>query len=128
VFEGNAADYSKVGLKASPIEVLRLFWDEPVGVTPAVEVPFPRYALEIFDCTTQRWARVATGDEPFADLAENRLMKSLPLSLRPEPGVCLLARIARELTGHSAMYSDDVVVFLAPLPPTCTWTDASRSR
>ena len=127
VFEGSATDYSENGLKAPAREVLSLFWDEPRGITPAVEVPQPRYALEVFDVANERWARVYTGDEPFADLARLSREAHLPRSLRPEQGVCQLLRIARELTGHSAMYSDDVVVFLAPLPPVCTWTDASRS-
>ena len=80
------------------------------------------FALSIINLY-EVWIKVWTD----VDIARLETEKKIRSSLRPAPGVCQLVRLARELTGHSTLYSDDVVVFLAPLPPLCTWTDASRS-
>lgn len=126
VFDGNA-EYLVAGPKKPPRPTLEVSWEEPRSIVPGVSIPRTRYALEVFDASLDRWARVYTGSDNTVDLCALSEARKLPESLRPEPAVCLLTRVARELQGHSCVYSDEVVTFLSPMAPVAQWTDESQS-
>jgi len=124
VFDGNATDYNAISSHEQPQHRLDLFWDSPRGIHSSVKLPRVLYALEVYDASRQEYARVYTGPDSHCDLAS---IPNLPPAIRPQPGVCLHCRVARELEKHSSVYSEGVSAFLSPLPPSCEWTDESRS-
>jgi len=123
------------------------------------------YACEVFDCEARSWYRVYSGPNNRVDLCslweasqqqpqQESIVKptlltggeaSMPLSIRPLPGTCLLVRTARRFlstselaTSSSASFPGDilpgspplkwipsppVVVFLSPQAPQAKWTN-----